>query len=84
MKDKGFSDDDKNILKGIIVNEYYQRLSVSLMKGVAMNIHTSARIVMKNNLGGYSRRAPPLTHARAQVKLGSKERGEFSVLSQLA
>ena len=84
VKDNGFSDDDKNILKGIIVNEYYQRLSVSLMKGIAMNIQTSARIVMKNNLGGYSRRAPPLTHARAQAKLGAKERGESSGLAQLA
>ena len=83
VTDTGISCEQKGILKGVIVNEYYQLLSVALMKGIVLNINNAAQRVLQHNgrLKGGGRGS--LSTARAQGLIGRAERQANSGLSQL-
>ena len=71
--DNGFSLKEHSTLKGMIINGYYQLLSVAAVKGVVNCLDRAALRILHRH-GRRSGRGPPLTHARAEALLGSSIR----------
>jgi hypothetical protein len=77
----GFSDEQYSMLKGIVVNGYYQLISVAAVKGVVNCLDRAAQRILAGH-GRKAGRGPPMTHARAECLIGSSIRAASSGLAE--
>ena len=72
--DAGLAAGERKLLKGFIINGYYQRISVAVVKGVA----TALRLATSAVLGHASKpsKAPKLTVARVHDIIGKQQAWE--------
>jgi len=83
--DSGLSNNERNILKGIFINRYYTRISVSLQIANAKCISRAASLVLACNDGRDVRRSGNnYSSARAHGDIGTTERFAGSGLSQFS
>ena len=80
-KDAGYSAKQSALLKGAVVNNFYELMSVSLMKGVIHNIHSAVRNLLRKSAVGRGR-GPPMTTARAWGVIASAEKTASSGIAE--
>ena len=78
-KDAGYSVQQQALLKGAIINNYYELMSVALMKGVVHNIHNAVRVLLRKT-DVRRGRGPPLTTARGWGIIATAEKTASSNL----
>jgi hypothetical protein len=81
VRDAGYTAQQLGYLKGAIMNEYQQLMSVSLMKGVVCNIQSAARNICRK-ADRVQGRGMPITTARAWCMIGAAERSFSSPLAE--
>ena len=80
--DAGYSEENRKIIKGAVVNNYSQLLSVAAMKGIVYNIDRAAKVIIRHNGRDLSRRGS-LTTGRAEVLLSSALGADFDSVALL-
>ena len=80
--DSGFSSKEFSMLKGIIVNNYYQLISVAAVKGAVNCLNRAAQRVLSRHDARKVRSVSPLSHARAQCLIGASLRAASSSLTE--
>ena len=77
-RDLTLSPSERGMLMGVIINDYYQLVSVAVQKATANNIRRVRSLVLANHrMRGHrssKRRAPRMTRSRALSKIGTEER----------
>lgn len=75
-KDFGFSFDVRDVLKGVIINGFYQLISVALVRGVTNNINNAALRILKHNNRAPAK--PPIPRSRLEMMYHGAMRREGS------
>ena len=83
VSDTGFSTKEYNMLKGIIVNNYSQLISVAAVKGSVNCLNRAAQRVFSRHALKVRRRGSPLSYARAECLIGASLRYASNILSEL-
>ena len=75
-KDFGFSFDVRDVLKGVIINGFYQLISVALVRGVTNNINNAALRILKHNNRAPAK--PPIPRSKLEMMYHGAKRREGS------
>ena len=81
VTDAGLSDQQRDTLKGVVVNSFYQLVSVVAVRGVVRCLDFAARNILARHGRKKDSRAL-LSSARAQCMIGGRERADASGLTE--